>query len=169
MLKCKCDEFLFEIDTKQISVKVFEMHQRYSAESMLNSWTLKKMVSWDSEIRTKRDIGFAFKISYSNVKIFKIIFNVFFSYFRVSGQVPSQEENVNTTYPSGVPRELSLILKEIKVITDKIRDDEESSAIESDWKFAAMVLDRLCLITFTLFTIVATLAVLAAAPHVIVK
>ena len=28
---------------------------------------------------------------------------------------------------------------------------------------------RLCLITFTLFTIVATLAVLAAAPHVIVK
>ena len=124
----------------------------------------EKKVSWDSEIRTKRDIGFAFKISYSNLKIFKILFD-----FRVSGQVPSQEENVNTTYPSGVPRELSLILKEIKVITDKIRDDEESSAIESDWKFAAMVLDRLCLITFTLFTIVATLAVLAAAPHVIVK
>ena len=124
----------------------------------------EKNVSWDSEIRTKRDIGFAFKISYSNLKIFKILFD-----FRVSGQVPSQEENVNTTYPSGVPRELSLILKEIKVITDKIRDDEESSAIESDWKFAAMVLDRLCLITFTLFTIVATLAVLAAAPHVIVK
>ena len=68
-----------------------------------------------------------------------------------------------------MPRELSLILKEIKVITDKIRDDEESTAIESDWKFAAMVLDRLCLITFTLFTIIATLAVLAAAPHVIVK
>ena len=171
MLKCKCDEFSFEIDTQQIFVKVFEMHQRYSAESMLNSWTLKKNVSWDSEIRTKRDIWSAFKIFYSNFTIyllswFYIIFSV---YFRVSGQVPSQEENVNTTYPSGVPRELSLILKEIKVITDKIRDDEESSAIESDWKFAAMVLDRLCLITFTLFTIVATLAVLAAAPHVIVK
>ena len=92
---------------------------------------------------------------------------------RVSGAVPPSEENVNSaatsSYPSGVPRELSLILKEIKVITDKIRDDEESTAIESDWKFAAMVLDRLCLITFTLFTIIATLAVLAAAPHVIVK
>jgi len=90
-------------------------------------------------------------------------------FIRVSGSVPQSEEPVNTTYPSGVPRELSLILKEIKVITDKIRDDEEASAIESDWKFAAMVLDRLCLITFTLFTIIATLAVLAAAPHVIVK
>ena len=30
------------------------------------------------------------------------------------------------------------------------------------------VLDRLCLITFTGFTVIATLAVLAAAPHVIV-
>ena len=67
-----------------------------------------------------------------------------------------------------ISRELSLILKEIKIITDKIRDDEESAAIENDWEFAAMVLDRLCLIVFTLFTIVATVAVLAAAPHVIV-
>ena len=27
-----------------------------------------------------------------------------------------------------------------KVITDKIRDDEESGAAEADWKFAAMVI-----------------------------
>ena len=29
-----------------------------------------------------------------------------------------------------------------KVITDKIRDDEESGAAEADWKFAAMVISR---------------------------
>ena len=55
------------------------------------------------------------------------------------------------------------------MITEKIRSDDDADATQCDWKFAAMVLDRLCLITFTLFTIVATLAVLAAAPHVIVK
>ena len=71
-------------------------------------------------------------------------------------------------FPPGVHRELSLILKEIKVITDKIRDDEESGAVESDWKFAAMVLDRLCLVTYTTFTIVATVAMLSTAPHVFV-
>jgi hypothetical protein len=60
------------------------------------------------------------------------------------------------------------ILKELRVITDKIRDDEDTAAIENDWKFAAMVLDRLCLITFTFFTIVATVAVLFSAPHIIV-
>ena len=40
--------------------------------------------------------------------------------------------------------------------------------MESDWKFAAMVLDRLCLVTYTTFTIVATVAMLSTAPHVFV-
>ena len=74
----------------------------------------------------------------------------------------------STSFPPGAFRELSLILKELRVITDKIRDDEETAAIENDWKFAAMVLDRLCLLTFSAFTIIATIAVLLAAPHIIV-
>jgi len=87
-------------------------------------------------------------------------------FFRVSVNPPHYEENFAH---SGVHRELLSILKEIRVITDKIRDDDEAAAVENDWKFAAMVLDRLCLITFTLFTVIATVAVLVAAPHVIVK
>ena len=89
--------------------------------------------------------------------------------FRSAGNLTSCEEG--NTYSNSQPlqRELNLILKEIKVITDKIKDDEESASIEADWKFAAMVLDRLCLVFFTVFTIIATLAVLATAPHVIVK
>ena len=54
------------------------------------------------------------------------------------------------------------------MITDKIRDDEVSGAVEADWKFAAMVLDRLCLFFFSAFTVVATLSVLAVAPHIVV-
>jgi nicotinic acetylcholine receptor len=72
-------------------------------------------------------------------------------------------------FPTGIQRELSMILKEIRIITDKIRDEEDTAAVENDWKFAAMVLDRLCLITFTLFTFIATIAVLLTAPHVIVS
>lgn len=68
----------------------------------------------------------------------------------------------------GPHRELSLILKELRTITDKIRRDEEASEITNDWKFAAMVVDRLCLIIFTLFTVIATIAVLMSAPHIIV-
>ena len=76
--------------------------------------------------------------------------------------------DVSSDVPNSLKRELGLILKEIKLITEKIKDDEESSSVEGDWKFAAMVLDRLCLILFTVFTMLATVAVLWAAPHVIV-
>jgi len=68
----------------------------------------------------------------------------------------------------GAHRELSLILKELRMITDKIRKDDEAAEITNEWKFAAMVVDRLCLIVFTLFTIIATVAVLASAPQVFV-
>jgi len=80
----------------------------------------------------------------------------------------SATQQSEDTFPPGINRELNLILKEIRIITEKIKEDEESSAIENDWKFAAMVLDRFCLIAFTLFTMIATVAVFIAAPHVIV-
>lgn len=65
--------------------------------------------------------------------------------------------------------ELALILKEIRFITDQMRKDDDAATVTRDWKFAAMVVDRLCLIIFTLFTIIATLAVLFSAPHIIVS
>ncbi|XP_063864568.1 acetylcholine receptor subunit alpha-type acr-16-like isoform X4 [Scylla paramamosain] len=72
------------------------------------------------------------------------------------------------TCMSSCTRELNLILKEIRIITDKMRKEDEESDVKNDWRFAAMVLDRLCLIIFTLFTITATVAVLLSAPHIIV-
>lgn len=68
----------------------------------------------------------------------------------------------------GPHRELSLILKELRMITDKLRKDDEDEEITNDWKFAAMVVDRMCLYIFTFFTVAATIAVLMSAPHVIV-
>lgn len=41
-----------------------------------------------------------------------------------------------------VKHELELILKEIRIITDKIKEDDNTTNISGDWKFAAMVLDR---------------------------
>ena len=77
-------------------------------------------------------------------------------------------DDMNRSCMVGCTRELQLILKELHAITDKMRRDDEQGEVTSDWKFAAMVVDRLCLIVFTLFTIVATVAVLLSAPHIIV-
>ncbi|XP_012259577.1 neuronal acetylcholine receptor subunit alpha-7-like isoform X2 [Athalia rosae] len=64
--------------------------------------------------------------------------------------------------------ELILILKEMKVITDQLKGEDAGKKVSNDWKFAAMVIDRMCLIIFTLFTIIATITVLFSAPHIIV-
>ena len=51
----------------------------------------------------------------------------------------------------------------------KLKKKEFEEDTVADWKFAAMVVDRICLFIFTLFTIIATVAVLFSAPHIIVQ
>nr|AJV88491.1 nicotinic acetylcholine receptor subunit alpha 6 isoform 3a8b [Bovicola ovis] len=70
---------------------------------------------------------------------------------------------------SAAQRELQTILKELQFITGRMRKADEEAEVISDWKFAAMVVDRFCLIIFTLFTVIATIAVLLSAPHIIVQ
>ncbi|XP_071054594.1 CHRNA7-FAM7A fusion protein isoform X17 [Onthophagus taurus] len=70
---------------------------------------------------------------------------------------------------SGTQRDLQNILRELQFITNRMKKADEEAEVISDWKFAAMVVDRFCLIIFTLFTIIATVAVLLSAPHIIVQ
>ena len=58
------------------------------------------------------------------------------------------EENTKNSPP--IKRKLGLILIEIRAITDKIRDDDNSSTIEGDWRFSAMVFDRFIFFYFFL-------------------
>jgi len=63
---------------------------------------------------------------------------------------------------------LKSILGELRTLTTKLRQDERFEDECSDWKFAAMVVDRLCLCLFTAFTVISTFAILFSAPHVLV-
>jgi len=66
-------------------------------------------------------------------------------------------------------KDLQGILRELRFITGRMKKAEEDAEIVGDWKFAAMVVDRICLIVFTSFTIIATICVLFSAPHIIVQ
>ncbi|XP_065565150.1 neuronal acetylcholine receptor subunit alpha-7-like isoform X4 [Artemia franciscana] len=92
------------------------------------------------------------------------------SFNRISSTPAPPHEDSTLFYNAcfGSHRELSLILKELRFITEKMNEDKEEDEIKKDWKYAAMIVDRLCLIIFTLFTIIATVAVLFSAPHIIV-
>jgi len=77
-------------------------------------------------------------------------------------------ENPVASYCPQAQCDLQAITRELRFITSRMKKKDEESDMIADWKFAAMVVDRICLIIFTLFTIIATLAVLLSAPHIIV-
>uniref|UniRef100_A0A7E4V3N5 Uncharacterized protein n=1 Tax=Panagrellus redivivus TaxID=6233 RepID=A0A7E4V3N5_PANRE len=56
---------------------------------------------------------------------------------------------------------------ELKEITNRMFEEEEKEAIENDWRFAAMVVDRACLILFSIFITACVVAFIACAPHII--
>lgn len=64
-------------------------------------------------------------------------------------------------------RKLTSILMELKKITTKLRQDEEEIDIKNEWKFAALVIDRLCLWICLAATLISTAAILGSAPHLV--
>ena len=60
------------------------------------------------------------------------------------------------------------IYKEILVISNKIKQDQQDNEVAAKWKMAAMVMDRLCLVVFVLFTTILSMAIFISAPKVIV-
>ncbi|KAK3605658.1 hypothetical protein CHS0354_032616 [Potamilus streckersoni] len=64
-------------------------------------------------------------------------------------------------------RYMMTILKEIRKITGKLKREEEDSDIKNEWKFAALVIDRLCFWICLTFTLTSTLTILFSAPHLV--
>ncbi|RLV98066.1 hypothetical protein DV515_00011150 [Chloebia gouldiae] len=59
------------------------------------------------------------------------------------------------------------ILEEVQFIAMRFRRQDEGEEVCSEWKFAAAVIDRLCLVAFTLFAIICTFTILMSAPNFI--
>ena len=64
---------------------------------------------------------------------------------RKSSGAPSPDD-VSPAVP-----ELTSLLGELRYITRRMRSDEEREEVISDWKFAAMVIDRLCFYVFSAY------------------
>lgn len=60
------------------------------------------------------------------------------------------------------------ILIEMRFITDRLRREDQIKELISEWRYGATVLDRLCLILFTLLTILSLAICLISAPQLIV-
>ncbi|KAK6043205.1 hypothetical protein COOONC_19290 [Cooperia oncophora] len=65
-------------------------------------------------------------------------------------------------------RQYAGIIDELKVISNRIKKEEIMHAERADWMFAAMVIDRVCFVTFSFFLILCTLILSYRAPHIFV-
>ena len=61
--------------------------------------------------------------------------------------------------------DIRMIMSELKFLTDYVRKEEEEDDISQDWKFSAMVIDRLCLIVFAIMTTIFSYVTLFSAPN----
>jgi len=61
--------------------------------------------------------------------------------------------------------DIRMIMSELKFVADSIRKEEEEDDISQDWKFSAMVIDRLCLVVFTIMTTIFSYVTLFSAPN----
>ncbi|TKR69995.1 hypothetical protein L596_022074 [Steinernema carpocapsae] len=62
---------------------------------------------------------------------------------------------------------LQRIYQELKSITKRMIEAEREGDQSNNWKFAAMVVDRLCLYIFTVFIVASVLGILLSAPYLI--
>ena len=62
--------------------------------------------------------------------------------------------------------ELLAILNELRWMTSKLKDDAEDGSATNDWKFVAMVIDRLCFWVFTIYYVVGSLVIIMRAPNI---
>ncbi|XP_037103164.1 neuronal acetylcholine receptor subunit alpha-7-like [Syngnathus acus] len=61
--------------------------------------------------------------------------------------------------------EIAKILDEVRYIAKRFREQQQGKTTCSDWKFAAVVIDRLCFVIFLLFIVLFTLGIFVSAPN----
>ncbi|XP_077446502.1 neuronal acetylcholine receptor subunit alpha-7-like [Stigmatopora argus] len=60
---------------------------------------------------------------------------------------------------------LQAVLEEVRYVAERFRERDEAESAAEQWKFAGAVIDRLCLVAFSVFNIICTISILMSAPN----
>ncbi|KAG7483154.1 neuronal acetylcholine receptor subunit alpha-7 [Solea senegalensis] len=63
-----------------------------------------------------------------------------------------------------VEPELAKILEQVRFIAKRFCDQDKNKSVSNEWKFAAAVIDRVCLVAFTIITFLCAIGILMSAP-----
>uniref|UniRef100_A0A3Q1FS77 Neuronal acetylcholine receptor subunit alpha-7 n=1 Tax=Acanthochromis polyacanthus TaxID=80966 RepID=A0A3Q1FS77_9TELE len=73
--------------------------------------------------------------------------------------------NSGTARSVAVDNQLQALLAEVQYLVERVREQDRQLSLAEQWQFAAAVIDRLCLVGFSVFNIICTIAILMAAPN----
>lgn len=83
--------------------------------------------------------------------------------FEPSDESPTSDNESGCISPDRCP-ELSRAIQSVKYMAELTKEEEESNKVKEDWKFVAMVLDRLFLWIFSIAVVVGTAGIILQAP-----
>lgn len=78
----------------------------------------------------------------------------------------SEEETTTERRDSKLPTPLNIVLTDVKFISDHLKEEDDFASVVEDWKFAAMVLDRMFFWVFTTASLIGSSAILLQAPTI---
>ncbi|KAI6203220.1 hypothetical protein M3Y94_00531400 [Aphelenchoides besseyi] len=83
-------------------------------------------------------------------------------------RAPKRQSSCNSKRCGFSGDQFELLLMHLRILSGKVQKEEYLNEIHEDWMFAAMIVDRICFITFTLFLFLCTAFVVYRAPHLFV-
>uniref|UniRef100_A0A3B3BNQ3 Neuronal acetylcholine receptor subunit alpha-7-like n=1 Tax=Oryzias melastigma TaxID=30732 RepID=A0A3B3BNQ3_ORYME len=66
---------------------------------------------------------------------------------------------------AAVDNQLQALLVDVQFLVERVREQDRQVSLAEQWQFAAAIIDRLCLVGFSVFNIICTFAILMAAPN----
>lgn len=82
-----------------------------------------------------------------------------------TGRAAAMHTHSSVLRGGAVDNQLQALLAEVQFLVDRVREQDLQLSIAEQWQFAAAVIDRLCLVGFSVFNIICTIAILMAAPN----
>ncbi|XP_061676105.1 neuronal acetylcholine receptor subunit alpha-7-like [Syngnathoides biaculeatus] len=82
-----------------------------------------------------------------------------------SGRAAPSNTHSGITGSRAVDNQLQALLTEVQFLVERVREQDREFNVAEQWQFAAAVIDRLCLVGFSVFNIICTIAILMAAPN----
>uniref|UniRef100_A0A672YTE8 Uncharacterized protein n=1 Tax=Sphaeramia orbicularis TaxID=375764 RepID=A0A672YTE8_9TELE len=82
-----------------------------------------------------------------------------------AGRAMTMHSHSGAVRSGAVDNQLRALLAEVQFLVERVREQDRQMSLAEQWQFAAAVIDRLCLVGFSVFNIICTIAILMAAPN----